>query len=124
MPSGTRRSSPAGRLRPIRTSCQAPTRWSRSGCTPRVSRRGSWPACGPARTQPNTGKEPAPVSFVPAPRAMVVINGEDTHHDLITAALVFQQIGIEAGFATRRAAGTCRYLDPRPETAQCDVYLH
>jgi uncharacterized protein len=55
---------------------------------------------------------------------MVVINGEDTHHDLITAALVFQQIGIEAGFATRRAAGACRYTDPRPETAANDVYLH
>lgn len=64
------------------------------------------------------------MSFLPARRAMVVINGDDTHHDLITAALVFQQIGIEAGFATRRAAGACRYLDPRAETAQCDVYLH
>ncbi len=62
--------------------------------------------------------------LLPAPRAMVVINGEDTHHDLITAALVFQKIGIEAGFATRRAAGTCRYLNARAETAQCDVYLH
>jgi len=64
------------------------------------------------------------VPFVPAPRAMVVINGEDTHHDLITAALVFQQIGIEAGFATRRAAGACRYSEPRTETAQTDVFLH
>lgn len=61
---------------------------------------------------------------VQAPRAMVVVNGDDTHHDLITAALVFQQIGIDAGFATRRAAGTSRYIDPRPPTAQCDVYLH
>ena len=60
----------------------------------------------------------------PARRAMVVVNGDDTHHDLITAALVFQQIGIEAGFATRRAAGTSRYVNPRPETAQSDVYLH
>ena len=58
-----------------------------------------------------------------APRAMVVVNGDDIHHDLITASLVFQQIGAEAGFATRRAAGTGRFIDPRPETAESDVYL-
>ena len=58
-----------------------------------------------------------------APRAMVVVNGDDIHHDLITASLVFQQIGTEAGFATRRAAGTGRFTDPRPETAESDVYL-
>ena len=61
---------------------------------------------------------------VSAPRAMVVVNGDDTHHDLITASLVFQQLGTEAGFATRRAAGTGRYVEPRPETAQAGVYLH
>jgi hypothetical protein len=54
---------------------------------------------------------------------MVVVNGDDIHHDLITASLVFQQIGTEAGFATRRAAGTGRFADPRPETAESDVYL-
>jgi hypothetical protein len=54
---------------------------------------------------------------------MVVVNGDDTHHDLITASLVFQQLGTEAGFATRRAAGTGRFVDPRPETAESDVYL-
>jgi uncharacterized protein len=64
------------------------------------------------------------VPTYPAPRAMVVVNGDDTHHDLIMASLVFQQIGIEEGFATRRAAGTGRYVEPRPETAECDVYLH
>jgi hypothetical protein len=58
-----------------------------------------------------------------APRAMVIVNGDDTHHDLIGSSLVFQQIGTEAGFATRRAAGTGRFIDPRPETAQADVYL-
>jgi uncharacterized protein len=58
-----------------------------------------------------------------APRAMVVVNGDDIHHDLITASLVFQQLGTEAGFATRRAAGTGRFADPRPETAESDVYL-
>lgn len=63
------------------------------------------------------------MSSLPAPRAMVVVNGDDIHHDLITASLVFQQIGAEAGFATRRAAGTGRFVDPRPETAESDVYL-
>jgi uncharacterized protein len=64
------------------------------------------------------------VAIESAPRAMVVVNGDDTHHDLISASLVFQQLGIEAGFATRRAAGTGRYVEARPETAQSDVYLH
>jgi type 1 glutamine amidotransferase len=58
-----------------------------------------------------------------APRAMVIVNGDDIHHDLISAALVFQQIGTEAGFATRRAAGTGRFTDPRPETAGNDVFV-
>jgi uncharacterized protein len=63
------------------------------------------------------------MTALPAPRAMVVVNGDDIHHDLITASLVFQQLGAEAGFATRRAAGTGRFIDPRPETAESDVYL-
>jgi hypothetical protein len=54
---------------------------------------------------------------------MVIVNGDDIHHDLITASLVFQQIGTEAGFATRRAAGTGRFTEPRPETASNDVFL-
>jgi type 1 glutamine amidotransferase len=58
-----------------------------------------------------------------APRAMVVVNGDDIHHDLIGAAHVFQQLGTEAGFATRRAMGTARFTDPRPETADNDAYL-
>lgn len=56
-------------------------------------------------------------------RAMVIVNGDDIHHDLISAASVFQQLGVEAGFATRRAAGTSRFVDARPETADADVYL-
>jgi uncharacterized protein len=54
---------------------------------------------------------------------MVVVNGDDIHHDLITASLVFQQLGAEAGFATRRATGTGRFVSPRQETAESDVYL-
>jgi type 1 glutamine amidotransferase len=56
-------------------------------------------------------------------RAMVVITGDDIHHDLISASLVFQQLGIEAGFATRRAAGTGRFVDARAETAGSDVFV-
>jgi uncharacterized protein len=63
------------------------------------------------------------VTMQSAPRAMVIVNGDDTHHDLIGASLAFQQIGTEAGFATRRAAGTGRFTSPRPETASSDVYL-
>jgi uncharacterized protein len=54
---------------------------------------------------------------------MVIVNGDDIHHDLIGASLAFQQLGIEAGFATRRAIGTNRFVEPRPETAEADVYL-
>ncbi|MFE3165384.1 ThuA domain-containing protein [Streptomyces sp. NPDC059224] len=63
------------------------------------------------------------MSHLSTPRAMVVVNGDDIHHDLIGAAGVFQQLGVEAGFATRRAMGTGRFVDPRPETAESDVYL-
>jgi type 1 glutamine amidotransferase len=56
-------------------------------------------------------------------QAMVIVNGDDTHHDLLSAATVFQQLGIEAGFATRRAAGAHRFVDARPETAEATVYL-
>lgn len=58
-----------------------------------------------------------------APRALVLINGDDIHHDLLTASLVFQQLGVEAGFATRRGIGLHRFVDPLPHTADADVYL-
>jgi hypothetical protein len=54
---------------------------------------------------------------------MVIVNGDDTRHDLLTAAGVFQQLGVEAGFATRKAMGTNRFVDPRPATAESSVYL-
>ena len=63
------------------------------------------------------------MSHLSTPRAMVVVNGDDIHHDLLSAAGVFQQLGVEAGFATRKAMGTGRFVDPRPETAESDVYL-
>ncbi|GAA1449185.1 ThuA domain-containing protein [Leifsonia poae] len=55
--------------------------------------------------------------------ALVVVNGDDIHHDLLTASQVFQQLGIEAGLVTRRAMGMNRFVEPRPETADADVYL-
>ncbi|HVV23771.1 MAG TPA: ThuA domain-containing protein [Pseudonocardiaceae bacterium] len=56
-------------------------------------------------------------------RAMVVVNGDDVDHDLLTAAHVFAQLGVEAGFATRGAMGTSRFVDPLPATADADAYL-
>jgi hypothetical protein len=56
-------------------------------------------------------------------KAMIIVNGDDTHHDLLSAATVFQQLGIEAGFATRKASGTHRFVEARPETADASVYL-
>jgi type 1 glutamine amidotransferase len=55
--------------------------------------------------------------------ALVVVNGDDIHHDLLSAATVFQQLGIEAGLVTRRAMGLNRFVDARPETADAHVYL-
>jgi type 1 glutamine amidotransferase len=55
--------------------------------------------------------------------ALVVVNGDDIHHDLLSASTVFQQLGIEAGLVTRRAMGLNRFVDARPETADADVYL-
>ncbi|MFF1877246.1 ThuA domain-containing protein [Leifsonia sp. NPDC058230] len=55
--------------------------------------------------------------------ALVVVNGDDIHHDLLSASQVFQQLGIEAGLVTRRAMGLNRFVDARPETADADVYL-
>jgi len=59
----------------------------------------------------------------PAPRALVVVGGDDTHHDILTAAEVLQRIGTEAGFATARGAGLQRFVDPRAATADADVYV-
>jgi type 1 glutamine amidotransferase len=56
-------------------------------------------------------------------RATVVVSGSDTRHDLLTASAVFRQLGAEAGFATRRATGTNRFVDPLPATASTDVFV-
>ena len=58
-----------------------------------------------------------------AGRAMVIVGGDDLHHDLLTAASVFQTLGTEAGFVTARAMGMGRFVDPMPATAEAGVYL-
>jgi hypothetical protein len=55
--------------------------------------------------------------------AMVIVSGDDIHHDLLGAASVFQTLGTEAGFATTAAMGMGRFIDPMPRTAEADVYL-
>ena len=59
----------------------------------------------------------------PAPRALVVVTGDDIHHDLLSAATVFQQLGSEAGFATQRGMGMNRFVEPRPATGEAATYL-
>jgi len=59
----------------------------------------------------------------PLARAMVVVNGDDIHHDLVLASTVFRDLAVEAGFATFSAAGTNRFTDPLPETGDAGTYL-
>jgi len=56
-------------------------------------------------------------------RALVVVGGDDTHHDLLGAADVLTRIGAGAGFATAPAVGMQRFANARPETADADVYV-
>ncbi|MCK8475553.1 ThuA domain-containing protein [Microbacterium aurugineum] len=56
-------------------------------------------------------------------RALVVVGGDDTHHDLLGAADVLTRIGSAAGFVTSPAVGMQRFVNPRPETADADVYV-
>jgi type 1 glutamine amidotransferase len=55
--------------------------------------------------------------------AMVIVSGDDIHHDLLGAAPVFQTLGTEAGLVTTAAMGMGRFVDPAPRTAGADVYL-
>jgi len=54
---------------------------------------------------------------------MAIVSGDDIHHDLLSAATVFQALGTEAGFVTTRAAGLQRFIDPKPVTAETDVFV-
>jgi uncharacterized protein len=47
----------------------------------------------------------------PAPRALVVINGDDVYEDLFSAGLKLAEILVAAGFAARAAMGTARLAD-------------
>ena len=58
-----------------------------------------------------------------SPRALVVVGGDDTHHDLLGAADALTRIGARAGFATAPAVGMQRFVQPRPETADADVFV-
>jgi uncharacterized protein len=55
--------------------------------------------------------------------AMVIVSGDDLHHDLLGAASAFRTLGAEAGFVTTAAMGMGRFIDPMPRTAQAGVYL-
>lgn len=61
--------------------------------------------------------------MIRSPRALVVVGGDDTHHDLLGAASVLTRLGAAAGFATAPAVGMQRFADPRPETADADVFV-
>jgi type 1 glutamine amidotransferase len=54
---------------------------------------------------------------------LVLINGDDPHHDLLAAVPVLQQLGVEADLVTDRGMGMNRFIEPRPATADADVYL-
>ncbi|MDQ0727825.1 ThuA domain-containing protein [Microbacterium sp. W4I20] len=56
-------------------------------------------------------------------RALVVVGGDDIHHDLLGAAGVLTRIGADAGFATAPAVGMQRFANARPETADAGVFV-
>lgn len=59
----------------------------------------------------------------PSQSVMVVVTGDDVHHDVLSAAPFFQNLGIDAGFLTRRAAGLQRFIEPKQPTADSDHFL-
>jgi type 1 glutamine amidotransferase len=58
-----------------------------------------------------------------AKKALAIVSGDDIHHDLLSAVSVFQTLCTEAGLSTTRAAGLQRFIDPKPVTAEADVYV-
>jgi len=54
---------------------------------------------------------------------MVIVNGDDLHHDLLGAARVFRELATEAGFVATAAMGMGRFIGPMPRTAAADVFL-
>ena len=51
------------------------------------------------------------MTLLPAPRALVVINGDDVYEDLFSAGLKLAEILSAAGFAARTSMGTARLAD-------------
>jgi type 1 glutamine amidotransferase len=51
------------------------------------------------------------MTLPPAPRALVVINGDDVYEDLFSAGLKLAEILVAAGFAARASMGTARLAD-------------
>jgi type 1 glutamine amidotransferase len=51
------------------------------------------------------------MTLPPAPRALVVINGDDVYEDLFSAGLKLAEILVAAGFAARTVMGTARLAD-------------
>ena len=51
------------------------------------------------------------MALPPAPRALVVINGDDVYEDLFSAGLKLAEILVAAGFAARTVMGTARLAD-------------
>ena len=58
-----------------------------------------------------------------SPRAMVLVAGDDVHHDLLAAAPALARIATDAGFITTAAAGMQRFVEPFEATAKQDVFL-
>jgi type 1 glutamine amidotransferase len=54
--------------------------------------------------------------------AMVLVSGDDIHHDLLSAALYFQRVAADAGFVARAAMGMQRFVDAFPLTDQQDLF--
>ncbi len=55
--------------------------------------------------------------------ALVIVSGDDHHHDLFGASSAFTLLAAEAGLAARPAVGFKRFTNPLPGTASADVYL-
>jgi type 1 glutamine amidotransferase len=56
-------------------------------------------------------------------RALALIAGEDTYHDLVAAGEMLRTQAMAAGLDTHLGVGLQRFREPTPETVAADVYL-
>jgi type 1 glutamine amidotransferase len=56
-------------------------------------------------------------------RAIVVIAGEDTYHDLVAAGEMLRWTAVALGLDTHLGVGLQRFCEPRPETEAADVVM-